>query len=174
MLKRAWQIVLAQSAMRQELRDANRSLTTKGLARCFRCSSAFDFGDVAWVELELAGAHHALGLLGISGADDGATDGGEPQRPGDGYFTRRASVTRGNRLEALDEFEVLRKVGFAELRAAAAPVILGKFGGTFARHRAGQQTGSPGRLDNDTDSLTLAIREDFRFDLTANQRIGRL
>src|SRR6202049_1602306 len=105
-----------------------------------RGGGAFDFSDVLRGELEFAGTHHAFGLLGVARTNDGTRDGGQSQRPSDGDLAWSASVARGNFFQPLDEFEIFRKIGFAELRAVLPPVVVGKLRSALTRHRAGQQT----------------------------------
>src|SRR5712691_5163381 len=83
-------------------------------------------------------------------------------------------MARGDFFQALDELEILGKLGLAKVGAVAAPVVFGQFRGTLAGHSPGQQTGSHGRVDDHSDTAALAIGQDFVFDAAANQRIRRL
>lgn len=105
-----------------------------------RGCGAFDFGDVLRGEFQFAGTHHVFGLPGVARTNDGAGDGGQSQRPSDGDIAGSASVARGNFFQPLDEFEIFRKIGLAELRAVLPPVVVGKLCSALTRHRAGQQT----------------------------------
>jgi hypothetical protein len=89
-------------------------------------------------ELEFAGTHHAFGLPGVARTNDGAGDGGQSQRPSDGGLARSAPVVCGNFFQPVDEFEIFRKIGFAELRAVLP--LVGKLCSALTRHCAGQQT----------------------------------
>src|SRR6202040_1906218 len=41
-------------------------------------------------------------------------------------------------------------------------------------HRSGEQTGRHRRIDDHADAAAFAVRQDFLFDLAANQRVRRL
>src|ERR1039458_537100 len=73
-----------------------------------------DFGDLFRGQAEFQGADDAGGLLGGAHAYNGRGDGGIPQRPGDGDFSRGAAVARADLIHLFRQREVASQVGFQE------------------------------------------------------------
>src|SRR6267378_1659392 len=130
---------------------------------------AFDFGNLVRGELQFAGAHDAFRLFGVAGANDGASDSGMAQGPGDGDFTGGAAVARADLAQAVDEFEIFRQTRLAKFRIAAAKIIGRQRGGALASHGAGEQPGSHRRVNNYADSLLFTVRQSFPFNLAPDQ-----
>src|SRR5712672_1945333 len=135
---------------------------------------AFDFGYVLRGQLDFAGAHDFFGLVSVARADDGAGDGGKAQGPGDGDGAGNGLVTRGDSFQTLDQLKIFGKARLAKFGAVLAPIIFRKLGDALASHGTGECARGHRRVDDDADAAAFAVRQDFIFNLTANQGVRRL
>src|SRR6185312_2270135 len=106
--------------------------------------------------------------------DDRAGHHGIPQRPRDSYFARRSAVARADASQEFGEIEILRQQRFLIVRRAAAEVVCGHVGYTLAGHGAAEQTRLHRRVDDDSDIVGFAVRQDRVFDFGRDDAVGRL
>src|SRR5580692_7795631 len=150
-------------------RSSSRALSSY---RC--CGCAFDLRDFFRRQLQFTGAHHALSLFGVAGANNRSRDGRIAEDPGDGDFARVAAVAGAYLAQALNEVDVFGEAGLTKLGVFASEIVGWQGGSAFASHCASEEPGSHGRVRDDADALLFAIRQDFLIDLAANQGVGWL
>src|SRR5215467_1051889 len=98
-----------------------------------------DLIDLALTKPKIHRADDARDLLGTSHADDGSRHYAVSQNPRYGGLARAAAVAGGDLFQLVRDLQVARDERLLELRAAAAPIVLGQIGYSFASHRSGQQ-----------------------------------
>src|ERR1700733_407539 len=76
-------------------------------------------------EIQIARAHHPLGLLGVARSHDCARDRRILQRPCDCHLSRRTSVMFCDLLHALHQRKIPRKIGLVKIRMPLAPIVFG-------------------------------------------------
>src|SRR5713101_7294320 len=139
-----------------------------------RRGSAFNLSYVLRGQLDFAGAHDFFGLLGIAGSDDGPGYGGKTKSPCDGDRAWNGLVTGGDFLQAVNQLKIFGKARLAKFWTVLAPIVFRQLGDALASHRAGEQARGHWRVDDHADAVAFTMRQDFIFNLAANQGVRRL
>src|ERR1700756_4675244 len=137
--------------------------------RRLRFVDAFNFRDVLLSQLEICCAGVLFYLLRAACADNGGGHCRMAQHPCNGDLARRPAISLTDSSQALNECEVLRKLGLKKFRVAAAPITVGQLRYPLASHGAGQQTGLHWRIDYHANSLRVAVGNVLRFNFTPDQ-----
>ena len=129
----------------------------------------FDLVHFFIAEAQVARAHDSFGLLGVAGPDDGSGHGGMVERPGNCHFADRTIVAFGYRPQERYQRQVEREIWLGKVRMPPSPIVLGQRGRALASLGTRQKTGSHRGLDNDPNTIPLAVGQNLVFDFAVQQ-----
>src|ERR1700693_4108028 len=119
-------------------------------------------------EAEVTCGHDSLGLAGVAGSDDGSGYSGMVESPGDCEFTDGAIVPVGNFAQAIDQRQIAGEIRFGEIGMQPAPIVFREPGRTLAGHGAGQEARGHWGINDYSNTLAQAVRQNLVFDLAVH------
>ena len=161
-----WEVLTRRLERREDEVELNRVIDAPGLLELQAAIEDVHVGEAV--------GGYIVDLVGATCADNGCGHFGTPQSPGDCQLSHALAASLCDRCELIDQLEVRAQLRFLKLRIVASMIVAGQVIDPLASHLPGQQTFLHRTVDDDSDVIGRAVRQQLRFDAAHEHAVGRL